>query len=49
MNELFGVKIEGRMKHEVFYNNAYHDYLRVGALSDDFYASPGAKMFRPKS
>jgi len=48
MNELFGLKIEGQMKKEVFYENAYHDYLRVGALSDEFYNSSGAKMFRSK-
>ena len=49
MNELFGLNIEGRMKQEVFYNNAYHDYLRVGALSEEFYASAGAKMFHAKA
>lgn len=45
LNAHFGFVEEGLFREEVFYDDAFHDYVRVGVLEPDFRQSAGARFY----
>lgn len=48
MNTAFGFQIEGTLRDEVYYDNRFHDYYRIGVLKEEFYAATLTKTFGKK-
>lgn len=45
LNASFGFVEEGLFREELFYDDAFHDYVRVGVLEQEFTQSAGARFY----
>ena len=49
LNAAFGFVEEGVLREELFYDGAFHDYVRVGVLEPEFTRSAGARFYARRS